>query len=216
MMGRPLSSVGGGLTLTYLQNATDNANSTTYTFSGQDIGSADTTRRIVVAVALRGSGISDLPTCTVGGITATRHAVSSTASGQWLALFSVEVPTGTTADVYVAIAGTASRCGIAMYSVTGATSALTDTDSRATAGALSLDVSAGGVCVAATYGYDTLSYTWSWTGVTEHDEFFTELSTLRCSVAGTDSGSAQTLTPTPTPTRVLDDYNAVAATFHAA
>lgn len=196
MSGKP--AAGGGLSLTYLQHATDDAEQSSYTFSAQNLGGAEPGRRIVVAVGAR-AGLTDITDCTIGGVSATRHAISAAnVQAQYLALFSAVVPTGTTGDVVVTVSGQASRCGIALYAVTGGSSTLTDTDNRGTVGGLSLDAAAGGVCVAATYGYDVTAYTWSWSGdVTEDDEFFTDLETLRLSMASAGSESAQTLTATP-------------------
>jgi hypothetical protein len=155
---------------------TSTSDLSTYTFSSQAIGTASTTRRVVVAVHCgRDTGASpSLSSATIGGVSATIHATQSGSGGGfygYAAIISATVPTGTTADVVLNLSATSYWAGITVIAIDGlnsTTPTATATDNTLSSGVLSnsLTWSADGfVIAAATFGTSS-STTWA-TSVTE-------------------------------------------------
>lgn len=106
----------GPPTATFQAATGSTTDTNSYTFTSQPIGTASSTRRVVVAVASRNAGIS-VSTLTIGGVSASRDVVRA-ASGQFAEIWSAVVNSGTTANIVVTMSGTASYCGIGIWSLT--------------------------------------------------------------------------------------------------
>lgn len=143
----------------------------TYTFTSASIGTASTGRVIIVGVG--GSNVTvaaiTITSVTIGGVSATE--ISDNRSGQsYCGLYSLQVDTGTTADIVVTWSGVMSACGIgvwAAYNLLSSTPTDTGTDSASDPLNTTIDVSAGGVVVAYTENYAGSTPSNVWTGVTE-------------------------------------------------
>jgi hypothetical protein len=92
------------------------ANTTSYTFTSQNIGTADASRRVVIALAARDT--SAQPTSvTVGGTSLTSHA--SRTSTHVVSIWSAVIATGSTANVVVTFASANTFCGIGVWALYG-------------------------------------------------------------------------------------------------
>lgn len=137
MFNRAGAIANGGVDLDfqYLGANVNTANQNSYTFSGVSIGDPHPDRMVVVSLTINTTALaSQGATMTIGGVTATRVGLASSAFGV-AAIFYLKVPTGSTTDIVVTRAETSStpsQCAIARYRFnTAATSAL---DSGAVAG----------------------------------------------------------------------------------
>jgi hypothetical protein len=143
------------------------------TFTGADIGSADTNRVVVVAIYWQNS--NSPPTMTIGGVTATRRSYVSDWFGQGIqaAIFEAPVPTGTTADIIASFGITTQAIAISIWKVV-ATSHVPvfvgvgySFDSRQNSASIdSVKGSSGQVLVAAMFGWGSSgkSFSSSWSG----------------------------------------------------
>lgn len=115
---------------------------TTFTFTSHAIGTADPYRRVVVAAYPNGSSVSAISSITIGGVTAGIDVSLSTiiTTGP-MAIASLAVSSGTTADIVVNTTGSASRCRIEVFEVVGNTGIPTfrTGDQTRSASATSLD-----------------------------------------------------------------------------
>lgn len=164
--------------ITFLQDAHDAADLTTYTFASQNLGTASSDRYILVAVNSRALGATafNASTVTVQGISATQivNASSTSTNSTMAAIWRAAVPTGTTGDVVVTLNKSALRCSVALYSATGIDAAANDTDtSTANPGAVSIDIPADGFAVACNAAGTTTTFA-TWTNLTEDYEQLTE------------------------------------------
>ncbi len=154
-------------TRTFLQAAAGN-NSTTFTFTAQNLGAEDAGRYIVVCCGARlGATARTITSVTVGGVTADiAVTTNTTTAGAGVAI--ALVPTGATGDVVVTWSGFASGCVIQLYRVLGiGGTAASDTDTSSAADpSVSLDVPAGGVAFG-TAVCSTNASSASWSGLTE-------------------------------------------------
>lgn len=98
--------------LTYVTTPTvDTTDLTTYSFAGVSIGTADATRRVIVAVGWFSTTARTLSSATIAGVSATIHVTSGAGAGgrfNGCALISAQVPTGTTASIDFTLSGAAS------------------------------------------------------------------------------------------------------------
>lgn len=154
---------------------TDNAVSTTdtnvYTFSTKSIGTAAAGRRVLVGVHGIQSPAVTISSLTVGGNAATA-AVSLASEGNIspIAIYVIQVDSGTTADIVVTFSGGALCCGIGVWAAYDLQSS-TQTDTvTATADPSTgaIDCVAGGVIVAYGSSYGGAGLTHAWTGLTEN------------------------------------------------
>lgn len=124
-VGPPPAS-GTPFSITYVSNNNSVTGQPSYTFTAQNIGTADPTRIVVVGItaAAGPTGVVSSVTMDNGGGPVPAAQVSgaagfattnSTLSDIWL----LAVPTGTTATIVVNFAASASRTGIAVFSVIG-------------------------------------------------------------------------------------------------
>lgn len=205
--------------VTFLQAATSTADSDTYTFSSQNIGTASSDRYILVVASIRDSGAAGavLSSLTIGGQSAAIYVQRSRnpTNTNAVAIAAALVTSGTAADIVVTWDTTVLRCAIEVYHVTGADmSAAHDTafdDTSSDVLTMSLDVPAGGFAVGG--GIVAGSTTGVWSGITEDHEGVVEVTTF--SSASDEFASAQTgLSITWDPAIVaVNERVAVAASF---
>jgi hypothetical protein len=152
--------------LTYRTNASDDVNRTTYTFAAQPVGGAAADRHVIAGVL---AATNDIVSVTIGGVSALLLGPAEGTSNLNVALAIANVPTGTTADVVVGLAGESVACAIGVWTATGLASA-TPHDHGGDNGdpqSVTLDTLAGGFAVAVC-GYRVGSPpATSWTGVTQ-------------------------------------------------
>ena len=206
-------------TVVKTDNAVDTSVATTYTFTSKSIGTAATGRRIIVAVGSPANGSSHAaPTVTCGGNSmtlVTSSYVEGTGGGQFcpLALYVLQVDTGTTATIVVTWSGNMGNCSVgvwAAYDLTSSTATAVAT-STANPGTGSINVSAGGILIGASVIYYTEGVpTFTWTNLTER--YDTTVAATSAYTGASDAfASAQTsLAVTATPT------NFTAASFSMA
>lgn len=172
-------------TRAFRTTAVDVSNLTTYSFSSVDIGTAAADRTIAVFAAGRGNGAGrSVSSLSIGG-NAANLAKSLVGSGdQCGALYTLNVASGATATISVTFSNSMLCAGVAVWALYGLSSATAvDTaDSEGDASAMSIDVPADGILLAASsiiLGASTASIT----GVTE--EFDTAIEAAQnCYFAG--------------------------------
>lgn len=166
----------GGVAFSYTYQSTDSDTFDTggvFEFSGVDIGTASSTRLVVVACHITAStSIPSLNNVTIGGAGATIH-VNVGDETSCAAIASLVVTSGATADIDLEMANTnANRAQIDVYILDGyASSTPTDTASDSDNGAgttisNTIDVESGGVAIFAATGQGT-TRTHSWSSATE-------------------------------------------------
>lgn len=108
-----------GLTPRYTYNASysSGTNSTSYTVTGANIGAADSTRVVVVLVFTSGTTAPTSATATIGGVSANQRRYLTNASGNAAAIFTLQVSSGTTADLVITFNQSMARIGTSVYSV---------------------------------------------------------------------------------------------------
>lgn len=194
-----MASSGASVTLT--DNAVDSTVLTTYTYTSKAIGSALVGRIIIVAVDSPGNGSSrTISSVTCGGVTMNAVAssfVEGTGGAQFspIGLFSLQVDTGTTATIVVTWSGAMSRSGIGVFAAYGLSSGTATAAATSTAnpGTNSINVSAGGVLVAAACVFHTATaITFTWTNLTERYDAQFSSSNVGHTGASDSFGSAQT------------------------
>ena len=157
--------------LSYNTQVTSTADLTSYTFNNVNIGTASADRIVVVGITINGSSNGfpcTINSVTIGGNAATQIAQVVGASWATAAIFALAVPSGTTANIVVALNRTAGRCAVASWAMTGAsiTPADTLTDTNASADPTgTIDIPANGAACAA--AISATSTTTTWTGLTE-------------------------------------------------
>jgi len=189
----------------YVTNSTQTPDQSTYTFSSQSIGVADSFRHVIVGVGFYDGTNSmsdgDGPaSVTVGGVSATLINQESVGSGSerfGASLWRAHVPTGTTADVVVVLPETVSGCNVGIHRLIHASGAPRDSDavrvSTTTATTKSFSASKAGI------GYAILredgaaaSSTWGGTASPTEEYDDTPLGfNMFTSASFTDAGTVQ-------------------------
>jgi hypothetical protein len=116
-MRRPPAGA-SGLVGTYLTAAASDTNGTEFTFSGLNFGTAAADRTLVVGFVGVAAPAAAVVSVTIGGVAATQVVGTSLTqpdAGIWRAA----VPTGTSGNVVVTYATSATRVGVALWSVYG-------------------------------------------------------------------------------------------------
>lgn len=168
------AGAGGPVTATYIGNATNENDLTTYTFSGQSIGTAAADRIVVVGVHHNSGGDIDISSVTIGGnaataiVTAKDLATNTTTA----ALYALLVPTGTTADIVVTLsAAGAVRAGIGVWNINGKFDSIAAFHTAsATSGdptSVSLNIPDQGCVIAVATQANAGTVTVTWSGTTE-------------------------------------------------
>lgn len=186
---------GGGVdpaTITFIGSNSSTANSTSYTFSAQGIGTAAADRLVIVGVVGNSGSAHSISGVTIGGVSANLVIQQAAAGNTALGLYALLVTSGTTADIVVTFDTTSGLCGIGVWNANKLLST-TATDSDRAVGTdpvnAQINVSAGGValaCSAARNGTST-----AWTGLTESADFVIE-SLINFSTAQLAFAAAQT------------------------
>lgn len=203
---RAVGVVGGSNTATvaYVTGTNNTTSGTSFTFNSHSIGTANANRRVVVVAYANGSSVTDISGVTIGGNAATLDKKITSISAGPLAIYSLPVASGTTATIVVSTTGTASRCRIEVYTVTGDISIpakLDDGDGYTASGTSvndTLTVAAGAAVVAGMGVNDTDANTLSWTNLTENSENNTGSTVRDMSVASTNVASGSSLSVTAT------------------
>lgn len=195
-------------TVAFLQSALQTS-SISFTFSSQNLGAAAADRYIAVVIGgWRFAYENSISSVSVAGQSATiacqvnNFSTNCGTSGIAIAA----VPTGTTGDVVVTMAGNAAQLAIGLYRVTGidgVTAYDTDTD-NANSPSTTIDIPAGGICIGGAWVATDIDATWA--GITEDydetstrsytgasDEFATLQSGLTVSMTGNPTGYQPTL-----------------------
>lgn len=178
----------------YLQYASSGVQQASYTFAAQNIGVADTSRMIVVAVSASTTSTSS-SSCTIGGIAATKLAeVAAAVSGhyQMSTIYAAMVPIGTTANVVVNYPTNNYFCAISLYRLVGMSSVAayaTNTKASVSPYSTTLNVPANGFAIGCSSTNNGSSAT-TWSGLTLNYDIL--LSTERASAASASFVSAVT------------------------
>lgn len=165
----------GSPALAFLQFTEDTVDATTFTFLGQNLGAADPTRRIVVAVTWGDTATpATLASATIAGVAATIHIQLDGALQGRCALISALVPTGTSGSIVINLSGgTPDRCSIGVYRAineTVATHHAVASDLTATAGLFTTTIAIpanGWVVAVCAPNVCTTPTNSTWVGVTE-------------------------------------------------
>lgn len=199
--GLVTAPVGGGPTLNFIGVTDSGSNSSTYTFSNVDIGTASSDRLVVVATHATGL-TSDVTasSVTLGGTSMTSAASGFEANAS-LDLHYLTVTSGTTANIVATYSGNKSRCTIAVYTITGLNSSTpSDTGSSTnsdTAPTLTLDIPTGSIAVYAHTSANSSTTTVTYSSATEHYDQAIGGENTTCSGASlADAGNAHTETAT--------------------
>lgn len=182
------ASAAAVVTLAYLQSTSSTTNSASYTFAAQNIGTATPGRHIIVAVSARAGTPAAATSVTIGGVTA---SLIEQTNGQGHAIIAIAaVPSGTTADVVVTLAGTYARCAIGMWSADNIDATPFDTtSSTSTSPSATIDVEAGGIIIATANAQTASAVTW--TAPAEDYEVYVETN-MTATGAGAFYASADT------------------------
>lgn len=160
-------------TYAYCSSTSTNSAATTYTFSSLSLGTAATSRKIMVFAAGANNASLSISSVTVAGVSASEllsgsFGASPITGGVWIA----DVPTGTTGDVVVTWSASQDQCGVGVYALYNVSSSTPyDTDSfsgGATSGATSVTVNySGGFFLGFVANQNNSVTGYSWTNVTE-------------------------------------------------
>lgn len=199
------------VTITKTATSTDSVNRTTYTFSSQAIGSANSERNVVVAVMADSAALNGnrtLSSATIDGGSASidiqRTALDNEGSLDEAAVVAIirrKVTSGTTATISLTFNDTMARCSIVVYRMLNA-SGLSDSGSSASIGdsgsvSATVNTPSNGAAVAVATmiaeAGDTIAGTsWSGSGWTEQYDSNLEADSNRQTSAIKTSGSGNT------------------------
>lgn len=231
---------GGGLNpppeVTYTAEGGYGTNLTTYTFEGVSIGTASDDRVVYAAFCVQtaaGNFANAVPSsATIGGSAANLIGYVVTSDRCGVAVYALNVTSGTTANFACTFTGAGARGGLGVFIATGTGGADTSANCTVTSGTatgsnttVSASASVGpnkaGFAVATIYNSGTSTnydQSWSGTGVTEAFETLMEDSTgsFRAEAGGAtlaaDSGS---ITITDTPGTTFEDGALIAVVIAA-
>lgn len=142
------------VSLSFVSEASNAANLSSYTFAGMAIGAAAANRYIIAVIETRDEGqtVFDLGAVTIGGVAGTRPdpaSVISVSGDDRIDIVYALVPTGTTATVVVGMSEAVSSCGVTLFRATGMKVPSHDQSSAAGnwGDAAVLDVPQGGIAI---------------------------------------------------------------------
>jgi len=151
----------------YTDAGTDSSNSSSYTFSNMNLGTADVDRYIVVGAVVRsGSSSAYANSVSVGGVTATRVQYDRNGASGFLtesSLWIAPLPSGTSADVVLNLNNGAVRAGIsvhAVYDIASTTPLATGGDVNSATLNSTVSVPENGIVIAVSYGHSATSASW--------------------------------------------------------
>lgn len=146
----------------------NSTNSSSYTFTGCDIGDPSVNRFVVVSC--HHEGLGGFAGCTIGGESAALLGVANTSGQMGVAMYGLLVPSGATASISFSISGftTFGIIGVwAVYDLRSITPFDTDEivlNSATLSGSVSID--ADGIVIAAMTGGESASTDVTWTNAT--------------------------------------------------
>jgi len=194
-------SGGGGITATFQQTAVEPADQTSYTFAAQAIGTASATRRVVVGVIVNSTRI--ITSVTIGGVAATLDCVNTVSGTAHLVMASAVVPTGTTADVVIAVDGTALGCGIGLWTLTDGDPTGQVATGNGDPTNLTVTTTAGDVVIAYAFTTGVSTALFAWTNADERfeqDVYSTTTTHSGADTVATGSSTAISVDPSATTT----------------
>lgn len=195
---------GNTATAAYVGGTNVTISGTSFTFTNHAIGTANANRKVVVAAYPNGSSVTDISGVTIGGNAAAQDVKLTSISNGPIGIYSLAVASGTTATIVVSTTGTATRCRIEVYTVTGSASipAKLDDGQGYTAAGTSVNdtvtVATGAAVIAGMGVRGTDANTLSWTNLTKDSENNTGESVRDMSVASTNVASGSSLSVTAT------------------
>ena len=168
--GKDVSATRTALAANYVTAVSNNGGggfaSSPVTFSSVDIGTASANRKVIVGVGIDGyQGNEAYTSLTIGGVAANLIQEQNAASGgRPVALYELDVSSGTSADIVVTFTGTQTKCysmGIGVWTIESG-SVFDTVGSTADPGAGNISVSSGGAVIAImTEGNANATYTWA-------------------------------------------------------
>lgn len=155
-----------------VDNDATGSDASSFSFSGMSFGTPGSDRRIIIAISLRGSsGLSDVDSVTVGGVSATQIYTGKNTGGGDLAeaTWWIANPTGTSGTVAVNCGANVVQIGIAVYRVTGLISETAKDTAVDITSVHDVDVATepGDLVLGIGYSYGLTS---NWSGLTEDTE----------------------------------------------
>lgn len=114
----PQQQVGGGeFSVSFITSGGDTTNSSSYTFTDVDFGTADSTREIFVLMNWASSSSRTMSSASIGGVTATVIS-GSNATTSGCGIIFAEVPTGASGTISASMSGTCNNLSYGVYRVT--------------------------------------------------------------------------------------------------
>lgn len=122
------------MALTYRTIVGSTSGLSSYTLSAVPIGTASSSRYVVIAMSAKflGTTAASISTLTIGGVSAT-IVTTATGTGSNIATTTLAyalVPTGTTADIVVTYSRAALRCAAAVWTISGSGTISVDTSNQ--------------------------------------------------------------------------------------
>ena len=164
-------------TVTFLQCATDTTDGSSFTFSGQNTGTASSDRYTIVGVLVEDAGeLHNVDSLTVGGDSAT-EIVDEGGSTSTLnsAIYILANSSGTSEDIVVTTSEVVTSMSVCVWQANNlesatATDTASDSDRDANPMTLDLNVSADGIAVAVCADVTAAGGSFTWVGFTERDD----------------------------------------------
>lgn len=157
---------GAQFSYAYVSNYSDATNTSSYSFAGCSLGTADSTRKVVVVIKGGDAGLGfTVSSVTVAGVAASLVVGDTSGNSEnRVEIWSAAVPSGTTGTIAVTWSGTKSQCGIGVYAIYGASASAyatgTSSSGTTTTHTSSIDIPAEG-CVIAVGGCASATATWT-------------------------------------------------------
>lgn len=160
------TAAGEAFDVSFLTSGSNLNNLSTYTFSSISVGAESATRRIFVTISTAISGTLSVASVTILGVSAAAVAGATAASNSRLAaIWSAEVPTGTSGDIVINLNGSPTDCFMGAYRMVAGAAAGTDTfaDSGSSEGTRNgtIDVPGNGVIIGVNTGGGSASGAWT-------------------------------------------------------
>lgn len=193
---RIAAAVGGGgggsagPQLTWISRANTTSDSTSYTWSSQDVGTAAADRYVVVCVnGARKFTSGTINSVTIAGNTMTEQ--SNFAGSGWsktAGIFTYNLTTGTTADIVVTFSGSQFNSGIDVFTMnlSSAPTTIDTSGSQMVSGdtGTGLDINTEATCTILAYGSnaDDTHNPHTWTGATEEFDYHQSTEGVTCAI----------------------------------
>lgn len=163
---------------TFTANAVDMSNTDVYNFSSMALGAENATRIIIIGATGRGTATT-FSSVTVAGQSAT-SVIEEYSAENFVSLWQVALPTGTTGDVIVTFADPITRAGIGVWALYNSNGTVYDTafDSNSDPLQFTLNIAAnGGVAIGSVIDDDSSDSVLKWAGLTSDFNETMELDT---------------------------------------